>query len=222
MDRRERYLNEEETLRIALRALQSRIWTALPGIVQRFDPLKMTVDVQPSVNGRGRATDGSVTPLRMPVLPDCPVLWQGGGGVTLTFPIAVGDECLVIFGARSIDAWWLLGGVQDPPEARMHNLSDGFALVGVRSAPRSFAVDPSVVRLRTDDGSAFFELNPTNGSFSVKAPGGISLNGVTIDAAGNVTSPATVTADTDVIAAGKSGRAHQHADPQGGTTSAPI
>ncbi|MGN6085782.1 hypothetical protein [Trinickia sp.] len=40
--------------------------------------------------------------------------------------------------------------------------------------------------------------------------------------AGNLTAPGTITGQTDVIAAGKSGKGHVHADPQGGNVGPPI
>jgi hypothetical protein len=222
MDRRERAPDAEETLRIAFAGMQSRIWTALPGIVQKVG--KMKVDVQPAINGVARAKDGTTSSKQMPVLLDCPVLWQGGGGVTLTFPIAAGDECLVILASRCIDAWYAKGGVQDAPELRMHNLSDGFALVGVRSAPRAFTPSATAARLTNDDGSAYYELNPTAKTFKIVAPGGVTINNVTIDSNGNVSSPATITASTDVVGSGKSLKSHVHSGVQAGgsNTGAPV
>jgi hypothetical protein len=191
MDRRERYKNDEEMIRLALRGFQSRLWTALPGIVETFDADKMIVSVQPSINGRVRSADGTVSSIKMPLLLDCPVLWQGGGGVTLTFPIKNGDECLVVIASRCIDAWWSQGGVQDPPDIRMHNLSDGFALVGVRSVPRKFTVDTNAAQLRSDDGNAFVEINPTTKQIKARTTGD-----VVIDADGDL----TATIDGDVSA----------------------
>lgn len=216
MDRRERSPNPEELLRLAFTAMQTRIWTALPGIVDRFDAARMTVDVQPTINGRLRSPKGEISSVQMPKLLDCPVLWQGGGGVTLTFPIAAGDECLVVFASRCIDAWWGQGGVQDAGDIRMHNLSDGFALVGVRSLPRAFGVSSSEAVLRSDDGETFVKLNPQGQLVQITAPGGINLNGVLIDANGNVQTSATITADTDVVGGGKSLKTHTHS---GGTIS---
>jgi hypothetical protein len=60
MDRRERYLNEEETFRIQMDTLQGRIWTALPGIVKSFNAAKMIVSVQPTINARLAQADGSL------------------------------------------------------------------------------------------------------------------------------------------------------------------
>lgn len=245
MDRRERNPDDEEVMRLAFRSMQARLWTALPGIVQKFDAAAMTVDVQPAINGKLRNADGSTSSLQMPVLLDCPVVWQGGGECTLTFPIKSGDECLVVLASRCIDAWWAQGGVQDPPEIRMHNLSDGFALVGVRSKPRAFSVDTSAVQLRSDDGEAYVSINPsshevkiqTSGDLTVHADGDInvtadgnmtvtaqqiSLNGVTIDSSGNVNTAATITVGTDVVGGGKSLKTHLHTGVQtGGGVSGP-
>jgi hypothetical protein len=229
MDRRERYSDDEESLRMALRAMQSRVWTAIPGIVQRFDAARMTVDVQPAINGLARTEAGDTQPLRMPVLLDCPVVWQGGGGVTLTFPVQAGDECLVVFGSRCIDSWWALGGVQDQAELRMHNLSDGFALCGLKSLPNAFPVNTTAAQLRADDGETCIELNPTAQTITAIAPGGITLNGVAIDEDGNVTAPGTITAPnvvgtTNVTFGGISGTGHRHGGIQtgNGTSGTPV
>jgi hypothetical protein len=239
MDQRERYVDESETLRLAMESWQTRVWTALPGVIKQFPAASgigsMIADIQPVINGRIRTLKGTFQSMQMPVLLDCPILWQGGGGMTLTFPIKAGDECLVIFSARCIDAWWQQGFVpgqagipvdgkqpMDPPDLRMHNLSDGFALIGVRSLPKNFTPDNANVSLQTDDGSFFWKLNPTTKAISATASGGINLNGVTIDSSGNVNSPATITASTNVIGNGTSLHTHVHTDPQGGDTGPPV
>ena len=130
-----RWAEPVEALRAALDGRQAEMWTALPGIVQSFDPAAMTVSVQPAVAGRISDEAGKAASVDLPILPDVPVVFPGGGGFALTFPVAAGDECLVVFASRCIDAWWQSGGVGEPMEPRMHDLSDGFALVGVRSQP---------------------------------------------------------------------------------------
>ena len=81
--------------------------------------------------------------------------------MTITTPIKPGDECLVIFADRCIDGWWWLGGVQPPSEARNHDLSDGFALVGVRSRPRWLqGVSTESLQIRSDDGATCIDVNP--------------------------------------------------------------
>jgi hypothetical protein len=235
MDRRERYYDEEETLRIVMRALQGQIWTAMPGVVAQYPGSgghKMTVDVQVTVNGSFRTQAGAFVSKEIPLLRDCPVCWQGGGGAIATFPIAEGDECLVVFAARNIDSWFkngsaAPGALWDPPSGRMHDLSDGFALVGVRSMPNAFDIDPANASLQSVDGTAYFKLNPTTKSIAAVAPGGITLNGVTIDASGNIVMPAdsTLSGDMDdLLIGGVSLANHVHSGVQtgGGDSGPPV
>ena len=148
------------------------LWTALPGIIQSFNAQEMTCEVQPAIQGKVRNEDGSIALVNLPLLLDCPVIFPRGGGCSLTFPIKQGDECLVIFSARAIDLWWQSGGVQPPVEVRMHDLSDGFVLPGPYSQPQVLpSVSTSAVQLRSDDGQAYFELNPQSHNFTLSTPG---------------------------------------------------
>lgn len=159
----------------AMTARLSCLWTALPGIVQSFDPVAMTCQVQPAIQGKVRAEDGTIMLVNMPMLLDCPVVFPHGGGCSMTFPIKPGDECLVVFSSRAIDLWWQSGGVQPPVEMRMHDLSDGFVLVGAYSQTKVLPnVSTQAVQLRSDDGQAFFELNPENHNFTLSTPGNFS------------------------------------------------
>lgn len=160
MDRRELLNDPEEALRAALDGFRAGLWTAVPGIIQSFNATAQTVEVQPAIKAKLRRPNGDVVSVALPLLVDVPVVFPCGGGFTLTFPITPGDECLVVFSSRCIDAWWQSGGVQEPMEARMHDLSDGFAFVGARSQVRTFEVDTSNVQLRSDDGENFIEITP--------------------------------------------------------------
>lgn len=187
MDRRERLDDPVEATRAAMEGMLAEAWTSLPGIVQSFDPDAETVTVQPSIRGRIEQPDGSVISVNLPLLVDVPVIFPGGGGFTLTFPVKEGDECLVVFASRCIDAWWQSGGIGEPLEPRMHNLSDGFALVGPRSQPRTLpGVSTENVQLRTDDGMASVTIKPDY-TINASNPGG-SIN---MPPDGNVTGTAT-------------------------------
>lgn len=74
-----------------------------------------------------------------PVLLDCPVICLGGGDKALTFPIAVGDECLVLFNDRDMDRWFAGTVNSGPVTPRIHSISDGLIIVGVRSLAHSLA-----------------------------------------------------------------------------------
>lgn len=156
----------QQTLVQALNGRLASVWTALPGIVQSFDPTKKTAVVQPAIRMYQFDVNGVSTPVDLPLLVDCPVQFPGGGGYTLTFPVAAGDECLILFGARCIDSWWTSGGVQSQAVLRMHDLSDGFALVGISSLPNVTPnISATTTQLRSNDGSTYVEVGPAEVSF---------------------------------------------------------
>lgn len=187
MDARERLNDPIVGLSVALSGWQSKIWTATPGIIQSFDPDAMTCTVQPATQGQVRDEQGNITSTDLPLLLDCPVQFPAGGGCTLTFPVAEDDECLVVFSSRCIDAWWQSGGIQVQAELRMHDMSDGFAILGFRSQPRVIeGISGTAAQLRTDDGAAFVEVDSTSHVINISTTAPIN---VTSTASANVTAP---------------------------------
>lgn len=180
MDPRERISDAEESFRTALDGILSTVWTALPCIVNSYDAEKQTVTLQPAILGQLRNPDGSVSSVRMPLLLDVPVMFLGGGGFTTTYPIGEGDEALAVFASRCIDSWWQSGGVQSQAELRMHDLSDAFAFVGVRSQPRRLSsVSVNSAQLRSDDGSVVVDVSGDRVKVSapnVKVHAGVSYS----------------------------------------------
>lgn len=161
MDRRERAGDLETALRVALDGFQARVWTALPCIVESFDAERMTVEAKSAIKARTLSPSGVWSWVELPLLVDVPVIYMSGGGFTLTFPIAAGDEALVLFASRCLDAWWQSGKVQVQADLRLHDLSDGMALCGLRSLPRVLpAVSTSAAQLRSDDGQTYIEVAP--------------------------------------------------------------
>lgn len=77
--------------------------------------------------------------LDYPVLLDVPVIVLSGGAAGLTFPIAPGDECLILFNDRALDNWFQSGQIGPLSSTRMHSFSDGIALVGLNSLAHSIA-----------------------------------------------------------------------------------
>lgn len=153
------------------------VWTALPGIVQSYDAITNTCVVQPAIKGLVRAADGATSWVQLPLFQDVVVHFPGGGGLALTFPLAQGDEVLVIFSSRCIDAWWQSGGIQQQAELRMHDLSDGFAIPMVWSVPNVLPnISTTTTQLRNQAGTAYIELTPA-GVINIVAPGGLNVNG---------------------------------------------
>lgn len=167
---------EQETLNQLKKQVSSMLRVALPGTVESFDAETVTATIQLGILG---LSDGESKALS--VLNDVPVMFPRGGGCSLTFPVNKGDECLVIFADRCIDFWWQSGGVQEPVDERMHDLSDAFCIVGPQSQAKKIGgISTSAVELRSDDGETKLSLNPASGAINGTAPGGFNLNGLKI------------------------------------------
>lgn len=156
----------EAFTRQMIRGAVLNLWSAMPGIIESVNiggpDGQPTVSVQPAIMGLLARPEGGADLVPLPILPDVPVMFFGGGGMTITAPIAPGDECLVIFADRCIDSWWWLGGTQPPAEARNHDLSDGFALVGLRSRPRWLQnISTESLQIRSDNGATCIDVNPS-------------------------------------------------------------
>lgn len=170
-----------ETFKSERETTKNQIRVALPGIVQSFDPGAVTAVVQPAIRYVERDNDGNRITKNYPLLVDVPVVFPRGGGCTLTFPVKAGDECLVIFADRCIDFWWQSGGVQEPVDDRIHDLSDGFCFVGPQSQAQKISdISTLATELRSDDGKTRLSLDPSGGTITGTAPGGFNLNGLKI------------------------------------------
>jgi hypothetical protein len=225
MDRRERLGDLNEAILAALQGWQAQMWTALPARIISFDAAKMTVQAQPVLQIQVRDPKGNWNWVSMPPISDCPVMFPGGGGFTLTFPVAADDECLLVFANRCIDLWWQNGdGVHIQADYRMHDLSDGFAFVGVRSQPRALGnVQTNKVELRNDGRSMYVQID-SSGGIKLKATTLVTIDAPDVTLTGNLTAAGTITGTTDVVAGTKALKAHVHSGVQSGgsNTGGPV
>jgi hypothetical protein len=99
------------------------------GQIQSFDSTRRTAQVQ--ILFKRILNDGTIADY--PVLVDCPVFTLQGGGGAIEFPISAGDQCLLLFADRNLDAWFQNGNAAAPFDARCHDLSDGIAVVGLNA-----------------------------------------------------------------------------------------
>jgi phage baseplate assembly protein V len=71
-------------------------------------------------------------------------------------------------------------------DARMHDLSDGFALVGHMSQARKIGgISTSTAQLRSDNGSTYVELDPAGSIVNIVAPGGVKIDAPTVTITGD-------------------------------------
>lgn len=108
------------------------------------------------------ASDGTIQ--TFPLLLDVPIFVLQGGGAFLEFPVAVGDRCLLLFNDREIDNWWLTEQVVLTNTPRKHDLSDGFALIGINSKANPLTLLGTCVRLYS--GSHKMEFQNSSVTFS--------------------------------------------------------
>lgn len=124
----------------AIRARMVETHTALPGIVESFNSEKQTAKIRIPLRRDIRDSDGNETTRSWPILPAVPVWMPHAGGFHFTLPVSEGDECLVVFLERDISKWYEDGVEQSPETRRLHDISDGIALVGLNR--KSQRIDP--------------------------------------------------------------------------------
>lgn len=134
---------------------------AAPGIIRGFNKEEQTVKVQLAMK-EIVYIDSKLSSEIIPELVDVPIVVPRAGNFVITMPVKIGDECLVIFGDMCIDAWWKYGedkeneinkGSREQVSIRRHDLSDGFAIIGVWSQPNvieDYSID--ALEIRTIDG----------------------------------------------------------------------
>lgn len=164
--------------------------TAMPGIVESFDAELQTATIQPAVKRVFKLDNGTkevLTPSNLPILINVPVQFPRGGGFSLTFPVAKGDECLLVFCERSFDNWHKFGTIREPGARRFHSLSDATAFVGLSSIPNKVPdYDPINMELKKDDGSVVLSIKAnggirqanTNGFTELQPDGKFNINGI--------------------------------------------
>ena len=93
----ERYNDPEQSLRESVMGILSGLWQAMPAIVDGFNEENQTITATPSIKGRVRGPDGSVSLVQMPQCLDVPVYYFRAGGFAVTAPPEKGDECLIAY-----------------------------------------------------------------------------------------------------------------------------
>jgi len=156
IDDGERGAELEELLREAIRAGLIETHTALPGRIESFDDATLRATVVAEIS---RQTQGGET-VQIPPIEDVPVVFPGAGGYTLTFPVAAGDKCLLVFSERDLAGWKMNGDELAPPSSRRHAYSDAVAIMGLRTpgVPMAPAVLGSGAVLRSDDNQVRVEI----------------------------------------------------------------
>lgn len=219
------YLNDsEEANRLMLEGHQSGMWTAMPGIVQSVNLTNLTCVVQLAIQGRYEDPDGNINWVNIAPLQDVPIVFPSAGGFLITMPMAKGDEVLVMIASRCIDAWWQSGGYANKPlEYRMHDLSDGFAIPGPKSVPKSAtlgAVSATDLQIRNNAGTTYISIT-SDGKIKLVSASEIDVTG-NLKVTGTISATGEITAQTAGTAIPVSTHLHTGVTTGASNTGAPI
>jgi len=143
---KERLGIKSEIIKRSIEQLDFDLRVCSPGIIETYDPVTMTATVTVAVK-EAIQLSGIPSTIQIPIIPDVPVIFIGGGDWLITTPIKHGDECLLFFSDTCIDSWWESGCIEpfdegsgfvaaEPVCLRRHDLSDAFCLVGPFSHPK--------------------------------------------------------------------------------------
>lgn len=153
------------------------------GTVQSFNSTNQTVYA--TVNYQKtyfqlNSTTGTYQPVLVayPTAVNCPLVVLRGGTVSLTFPIAQGDECLLLFNDRDISNWFSNGSTtQGNATGQLHAFSDAIALVGVKSTPKALSAYDTVRALLTN-GNVALGINPSSNKVRIANTSAGTLNSI--------------------------------------------
>ena len=149
--------------------------SSIPGKVVSFDPVKQTCVVQPiiqelmltpppstSQNPSPGSSQNIPTAVTIAPIQDVLIMMMRVPGWSITLPIVVGTECLLVFSDTCIDGWWLTGAISPPYDRRRHDLSDAIALFGPWSQPNVLPnYSTASMQIRSDDQLTVIDLSST-------------------------------------------------------------
>lgn len=160
------------TIKSHIDNFETQLFTALPATIISFDATEQTATVAPVM--LEPYTDGIVAEIAE--IDHVPVVFPSAGGGSLTFPVKVGDEVLLIFSSRNYDTWWDTGEVKKLPSTRRFNdLTDAVAIIGITSKGKSVNANTEDVELKFNNNSILLKADgnievTTNSKFSVTNP----------------------------------------------------
>jgi hypothetical protein len=167
------------------------------GIIESFNAANQTATIK-VVHKRLISTDfyENKTWQDYPILLDCPCMIFSGGDGSLEMPITKGDECIILFNDRELDNWFESGEISSFDDERTHALSDGIAIVGIKSLVNSISgYSTDKIRLKYKGNyitiseliltllaptvaiTAATALNITTASLNIEASGGSPISG---------------------------------------------
>lgn len=143
----------ETIIRLALEGALAGVRTTLPGVIAAYDKTTQLASVQPLIKEMQLTEGGKTEMVEIPQTHTAPVMFVGPGRGRITFPVKVGDPCILWFSSSCLSQWKQrkVNKPVDEKNLRHHDLSDAIAMVGLYSAAPTDAPDDAVVVHLDDD-----------------------------------------------------------------------
>lgn len=151
----------EKSLNIIVESYISDVNVSIPCIVEKYENGRVTVT--PAI--KRIFEDGSEVGLSS--IPDVPIAYPASSVYSITFPIEVGDEGILIFSHRDISAFKASGKLDIPVTYRKHSLADAIFIPCVVTSTVQHT------ELKITDGTAEIKM----GSGQIDLNGTILING---------------------------------------------
>jgi len=194
----------------------------MPGRILEYFPETQTATVRISIERTYDTAVSSSNRIVRALLEDVPVHTPSGGGWSLTFPIRVGDTCLLMFSQYGYDHWMFSNkdsagirtdGDPMPWTRRRFSTADGFALVGFNPLPVSIQ-DYSAVNSewRNEDVTQIISLKD-NGDITIDTPTKVTITAPLTEIIGNLTISGTTVGTGEITGVGVDLSTHTHGQP---------
>ena len=156
-----------------------------------------------------------------PIIPNVPIrqpMYSGSAYISL--PVRIGDVGTIEFFDSSVDDLVATGNYEFDYTEEWHSINNGLFTNGFLPKNKLFAIDSEAkIVLGTHSGSFTFKVNADD-TLTMVTPN-INIITGTLNVTGDIHATGTITADTEVVGAGKNLSTHTHTGNQGSPTSPP-
>ena len=187
-------------LQFVLQQFRRTLSTCMPSRLRSFDRASRRAVMEDSI--KVRMTSGEEKP-RAPTA-DVPIIFPGGGGYILTFPLQAGDQLLRVANERGLSEFKRTFAEASPDAGSFLEAKDAVALPGF--GPLSITPAGEGAVLQTVDGSVYIEVHDdrikvVKGSQTIELDDAglrADITGdVTVEASGDITAEAGGTATVE-------------------------
>ena len=125
-NRNRQHDNPGESVPRMFRNFMKNIYTAMPGIVEKYDDAKRRCEVRPAL--RIVFEDGKSRPRK--IIRNVQVMWPRGGKFSIHFPLAKGDPVWLMFSMRGLSQFRRTHDISTPDRGSFFEEHDVVALAG--------------------------------------------------------------------------------------------